>query len=110
QAIRSRVCVWGLAALFCVVAAKLGTAQSTASLNGPVKDASGAVIQDASLRLTNVNTGLSEEKRSNSTGAYNFVNILPGHYTLQAVREGFSTERQPEFPLEVNQTATVNFT
>jgi hypothetical protein len=84
-------------------------AQSAAGLNGTVRDASGAVIPDANVKLNNVNTGVSQNSRTNSTGAYTFVNIAPGRYVLEAMRDGFRTERQPEFSLEVNQTATVNF-
>ncbi len=84
-------------------------AQSTASLNGTVKDATGAVITDTTVRLTNVNTAVSQATEANSTGAYSFVNILPGRYTLEATKQGFRTERWPEFSLEVNQTATINF-
>jgi outer membrane receptor protein involved in Fe transport len=109
HAIRSRVLMLVLFVLFCGLGMQPCSAQSTASLNGTVKDASGAVIPEAVLKLANVNTGLAEEKHTNNAGTYNFVNILPGRYTLEAVREGFRTERQPEFTLEVNQTATVNF-
>ena len=84
-------------------------AQSTASLNGTVKDTTGAVIADTIVRLTNLGTNVSQVTEANSTGAYSFVNILPGRYTLEAVKDGFRKERQPEFVLEVNQTATVNF-
>jgi hypothetical protein len=85
-------------------------AQSVAALNGTVRDASGAVIPDASVKLTNVNTAVSQSTHTNNAGTYSFVNILPGGYVLETAREGFRTDRQPEFSLEVNQTATVNFT
>jgi hypothetical protein len=85
-------------------------AQSAAALNGTVRDASGAVIPDASVKLTNVNTAVSQSTHTNTSGTYSFVNILPGRYVLETAREGFRTDRQPEFSLEVNQTATVNFT
>src|ERR1041384_1037705 len=92
-----------------LLVAEIAAAQSAAALNGTIRDSSGAVIPDATLKLTNVNTGVAQPARTNNTGAYSFVNIPPGHYVLEATREGFRTERQPEFSLDVNQTATVNF-
>lgn len=110
QVIRRCVLLLGLSVLICGLMTQSLNAQSTASLNGTIKDATGAVIPNASIKLTNVNTGVSQATQANNTGAYSFVNILPGHYTLESTIEGFRTERQPEFVLEVNQTATVNFT
>lgn len=100
-----------------IVSAALGfcfsgvaAAQNTASVNGTIKDATGAVVSSTTIRLTNVNTGAVQAKTTNSTGVYSFVNILPGHYTLSASGQGFRTELQPDFVLEVNQTATIDFT
>ena len=104
-----RVVNWGLLVLFCVLMTHSAIAQSTASLNGTVKDTTGALIVDAAVKLTNVETGVFQTTRTNDTGAYGFVNILPGRYTLSVTKDGFSGERQPDFSLEVNQTATVNF-
>ena len=85
-------------------------AQSTASLNGTVRDSSGAVIPDATIALANVNTEVAQTKNTNGVGLYSFVNIPPGHYTLQVSRSGFKTVLQPEFTLQVNQSSTINFT
>ena len=43
-------------------------AQSAAALNGIVKDASSAVVPDAGVTLTNVRTGSSQTRRTNSAG------------------------------------------
>src|ERR1700676_4474416 len=100
-----------------VVAAAVGVgfsgvavAQNTASVNGTVTDTTGAVVASATIRLTNLNTGTVQTRTTNGSGVYSIVNILPGHYTLEAVGQGFKTELQPDFQLEVNQTATINFT
>jgi hypothetical protein len=85
------------------------SAQSIATLNGTVKDSSGAFIARAQVTLTNPSTGVAQTKETNETGLYSFMNVLPGSYTLLVTREGFTPELQPRFTLEVNQTATVNF-
>jgi hypothetical protein len=81
--------------------AQVGAA--AAALNGIVRDASGAVIPGAAITLTNVDTGTRQTTSSNSTGTYSIVNIAPGHYTVTAQRQGFTTAKQPSFTLEVNQ-------
>jgi outer membrane receptor protein involved in Fe transport len=95
---------------FTLAGATLTNAQSTGSLNGTVRDTTGAVIPGVVVKLTNANTQVAQSTQTNSTGVYNFVNVLPGRYTLDARQQGFRTEKQPEFTLEVNQTATINFT
>ncbi len=100
--------VW--AALLLFAGSNPARAQSSASLNGTVKDASGAVIPNAGVTLTNVDTQVVQAAHTNGTGIYNFLHIPPGRYTLTASEQGFKTEIEPELSLQVNQTATVNFT
>ncbi len=83
--------------------------QSTAALNGTVMDPSKAMIAGATVTLRNVETGVETVEQTNNDGIYTFVNVLPGHYTVQASATGFETQVQSAFALEVNQSATVNF-
>jgi len=88
----------------------LGHAQvATAAVGGRVTDSSGAVVQDVTVALTNVGTGIKTVTRTNSTGVYYIGDIIPGSYALEVAKQGFATEKH-SFPLAVNQTATVNFT
>ncbi len=87
--------------------AQVGAA--AARLNGTVRDTTGAVVPGANITLTNVDTGLRQTSSTNSTGNYSIANITPGHYTVQAQKQGFNTSKQPTFTLQVNQTATINF-
>ena len=82
---------------------------STASVNGTVHDATGAVIVGAQVILTDTATGTQRTTASNSAGDYAFVDVPPGNYTLTASKQGFATSKQPSFVLYVNQTATFNF-
>ena len=82
---------------------------AAAALNGTVRDPTGAVVPQATVTLTNAKTGFKQESRSNSAGTYSLVNISPGSYVVTVSRDGFSTEKSPEFDLAVNQTATINF-
>jgi outer membrane receptor protein involved in Fe transport len=95
----------------CILLSRPADAQlNVASINGVIKDTSGAVIPGATVVLQNVATGVKQTTTTNSTGSYVLVDILPGRYTLQASKPGFKTATQQEFTLYVNQTATFNFT
>src|SRR3954454_8445970 len=83
--------------------------QATASINGVVKDPSGAAIPSAQVELTNVNTGVVRTTTTNANGIYAFPNVVPGAYAMRASAAGFTTVTQPATTLEVNQTATFDF-
>jgi hypothetical protein len=82
---------------------------ATASLNGVVKDSSGAVIANASVKLVNLDTNVQRVTSTNEDGVYVIVSILPGKYTLEASANGFSVQRIAAFDLAVGQNATYDF-
>ncbi len=84
--------------------------QSSATINGTVRDSSGAVIEGATITLTNLDTSVSRNSVSNSAGDYAFVDVQPASYVLKISKPGFSTLTQQGVRLSVNQTATLNFT
>jgi len=81
---------------------------STASLNGVVRDATGAVVPKASVVLRNSDTGVDRSTVSNDSGAYVFLDINPGRYTMKVSAPSFSTKQVSDFVLAVNQTATID--
>ena len=83
---------------------------TSASVNGTVLDASGAVIDGAQLTLRNTSTGTERQTKTNASGSYAFIDIAPGTYTLEVVKGGFATAKQSAVVLSVNQTAKFNFT
>lgn len=64
-------------------------AQSGTALSGVVIDRSGAVIPKASLRLYSKNR--MAEVMSDETGQFEFSNLSPGTYRLEAKKLGFET-------------------
>lgn len=82
---------------------------STASLSGAVRDSSGAVVTSAKVVLRNVATGVENTTTSNGAGAYLFLAITPGRYTVQASAPGFAEQQVPAFTLAVGQAATIDF-
>ncbi len=74
-----------------VVFASLSLAQfETAEVLGTVRDASGAVLRNASITLINEATGIESKTTSDESGDYDFFNVSVGHYTVTAELAGFS--------------------
>jgi hypothetical protein len=87
QGARRAILVVGVA----VFLAALATAQSTSQLNGSVTDSSGAAVADAKITLTDAATGLHRTAASNGSGFYQFLDVPPGDYQLEATATGFAS-------------------
>jgi hypothetical protein len=88
----------------------LGLAQSTNSgdIRGTVTDPTGAVVPGASVVVLNVDTGVSNEFKTNAAGLYDTVSILPGRYRLTFSSAGFSTLVRDGVTLQVGAPLTVD--
>ena len=86
----------------------LAAAQSMTSLRGTITDASGAVIPQANVKLTQVSTGASRESKSNTDGMYSFPQLAPGTYRLSVSAPGFATIERSGLELLVSVPATVD--
>lgn len=82
---------------------------SYASINGTVQDSTGAVVPGVNILLHNTKTGVETRTTTNDHGIYVLLNILPGPYTLEASKAGFSTSRMEPFNLVVNQSSVFDF-
>src|SRR6266850_3307300 len=90
------------------ILAGLATAQETrGSLSGLVSDSSGAVVPGATMRLTNVETGVVLTTTSNEAGLYRFLFLNPGKYRLVVTISGFKTFERDNIELSVNQSGTL---
>ena len=83
-------------------------AQSTSSLHGVISDAQGAIIPGAIVGLSSVTTGTSRQEVTDNTGAYQFLQMMPGEYTLTVTKPGFATATQQHLVLQINTPATLN--
>ncbi len=84
--------------------------QITATMVGTVKDPQGAVVSTATVKATNVDTGLSRTAPANGFGEYRIDYLPVGKYTLQVDAAGFKTYVQQGIVLTVDQTQTVDVT
>ena len=59
-------------------------AQGTSTINGTVKDQSGAVLPGVEITVTQTDTGIARTAVSDETGAYILPNLAVGPYRLEA--------------------------
>jgi hypothetical protein len=105
-----------LSALFVVMAllavsGPLRAQDITGSIAGTVKDPSGAVVADATVTITNMDTGLRVRTgRTNGYGEYSAPLLQIGHYSVTIEAPGFKKFIQKDIQLNVNDKLTVNCT
>jgi hypothetical protein len=80
----------------------------TATIVGTVTDSSGAVIANAAVTATDVQTGVVTATRTNQEGIYTIRFLQIGRYTVAVEAPGFSKQSTNDFNLEVQQEARVD--
>lgn len=91
----------------------LAHAQSTAvngTIEGVVKDTTGAVLPGVTIRVTNVDTGAQRTLASGADGGFRALLLPLGTYTARAEMQGFKAAERTGVTLSAGQTATLNFT
>jgi len=97
-----------LSILFCFAFCLPALAQTRGGeANGTVTDASGAVVPDATITLTNQGTNIQNTTTTNNNGYFVFVNVQPGNYKLKVEKAGFKAS-ESSFVVAVNQAVTQN--
>ena len=71
---------------------------------GSVTDASGAVIADAVIKITNQGENISREVHSDAQGNYQAENMKAGVYTVSAIATGFKDAVLTDVRLDARQT------
>jgi hypothetical protein len=84
--------------------------QITGTIAGTVKDEQGAVVASATIKATNVDTGLFRSTAATADGAY-LIQYLPvGTYTVEVDANGFKRFVQENVVLTLDQTQALNVT
>ncbi|MES1258669.1 MAG: carboxypeptidase-like regulatory domain-containing protein, partial [Acidobacteriota bacterium] len=84
-------------------------AQTFASVDGLVRDASGAVVAGATVTITNNGTNATRTVPTNAAGEYGFPSLPPGVYTIKVEKTGFKTVLRNQVELQVQLSARVDF-
>ncbi len=104
-----------IAGLFALLGMLCGSVElcaqvETGKIVGSVKDASGAVVSDAVVTVTEVQTNVAKTITTNSDGEYVVTELKSGNYVVSVEHRGFKKAKQTEFKLDVNQVVRVDFT
>jgi len=65
--------------------------QTSGTINGTVRDASGALVPGANIDARSTTSGERRKTTSSERGAYTLPFLPPGDYQLEVSRDGFST-------------------
>src|SRR6185437_12552822 len=95
---------------FLMASALLSPAQTGTggTILGTVTDATGAVVPNAKVTITNTDTNQSREVTSNQSGDYLVPDLQIGHYKVRVEVAGFKTIEQTNITLSVGQRARVD--
>src|SRR6516165_3040000 len=85
------------------------TAQTDrATLEGTVKDPSGAILARAKVKITETATAQSQERETNEYGAYQFPGLANGTYAVDVSHNGFATKVIEDVAVQVGETHTLD--
>lgn len=105
----SKLRFWGMlfftTQLFCLCA----FAQTTSTINGIVKDQSGAIVVGATVIAKQRETGLGRTVVTDKEGRYVFPEMRVGEYQVSAERSGFIKDVR-DLSLALGDTATIDLT
>lgn len=100
-----------LAILGLLLAASSAFAQSSSgTFLGTVRDASGAAVPNASITITNQDTGFRRESKADGNGEFEMPNIPLGNYAVNCKAAGFKAVDRTGVNLQVDQKARIDFT
>jgi Carboxypeptidase regulatory-like domain/TonB-dependent Receptor Plug Domain len=99
---------WLGCVLLLSVSAIAGRAQTQGEITGVITDPGGAIVQGATITVTNTATGAARTVTSNDAGVYRFPALLPGVYTLRIEKGGFKSAARSEIQVQVEQTVRLD--
>ncbi len=99
------VLIFGLGATFCAFAQ---TQAINGSIRGRVVDQTGSPVAQASVTISNAQTGFSRSVATPDDGYYVFPNLPLGSYTVKIEKTGFDTQQHPGVMLDAGTQAVID--
>lgn len=84
------------------------TQLGTGGINGTIQDPNGAAIPNATVTITNRDTGLTRTQTTGDAGQYSFQVLPTGFYTITAEAAGFGRAEQNDLQVTVGRNTTPN--
>jgi outer membrane receptor protein involved in Fe transport len=109
--VRERMSFFLVFSLALAMAASLAFAQSeSATIQGIVKDSSGAVLPGAAVRAVHVTTGIQYQTVSNETGFFRLSPIQRGEYRVTFSAKGFAEQIVQPVQVDANDLRDLTVT
>jgi outer membrane receptor protein involved in Fe transport len=100
--------LFAFTALAMAFTATLPAQLTRGTILGTVQDPTGAVVANASVRITNSETGLERSTTTSSDGIYRFPGVEPGVYTVKFTATGFGEAQVKNVSVSTSQEVTLN--
>jgi hypothetical protein len=84
-------------------------ADTNAMVSGLVTDPQGRSVVDTAIVLTNVNTGITYQTKTNGEGIYRLNGLQPGIYRANVSKDGFKSIVKADIELHVQDQLSINF-
>lgn len=82
--------------------------ETTGSLQGTVKDPSGAVVTNAKVSVATPSLAGGMSTTTDSKGYYHLTNLPPGVYVVTVEAKGFQTLQREDLRIEVGHAPTLD--
>ncbi len=89
--------------------AQVAYSQAFGDIRGSLYDSAGAVMSDCKITITNQDTNQVRIVTTNSVGAYDAPDLVPGTYSVTAEKTGFQTTVRKDIVLQVGQAVRADF-
>src|SRR5215813_6589550 len=96
--------------LVMLLLAPFAFAQFSSGFQGTITDRTGGMVPGATVRITNIETGVTREALTTAEGVYTVPSLSPGTYRIQVVKEGFVSAVQDSLVLAPDAVRKVDFT
>src|SRR5579863_8678008 len=94
---------WTVVAALLLMTAVGLFASPVGSIQGSVKDSTGALVPGVKITLTNTSTNAKIGTSTNANGEFQFLQLAPATYTLTAEAQGFKKIDVPSVLVQVDQ-------
>jgi hypothetical protein len=99
---------WTGVALCCVLPIALNAQVDAGAIYGLVSDPTGAVVQGATIKVTNAANGLERTTTADQNGHYEITQLKVGEYLVRAEQNGFKTQTVTGVIVAVAESTRVN--
>jgi hypothetical protein len=99
-----------LVGILCSGVGQVFAQSATGQLTGTIVDPNGAVVQNATVSVSNADTALERQATTGESGTFAVQLLPPGSYRVEVTAQGFANTVVENVRVQITETATVNVT